>query len=200
LSNGGPDGQPARSPTSLYRQYRQQIREGAKFGIVGLTGVAVVLVGAYLLRFDLGIEKFASVTIATIAATVVTFLGNRYWSFSARQGSGARRESVVFFVLNGVGLLIQYACLGLVTDLIGLQGRLWYNIANLLGIGLGTLFRFWSYRKWIWVPPEVALARLRRGRHRKGRTAQEPRQVLAQGTAPPAARAGPLPIRQTKAG
>ncbi len=42
-------------------------------------------------------------------------------------------------------------------------------IAVNLGIGLGTLFRFWSYRKWVWVPPEIRLAQLRRGRHRKGR-------------------------------
>jgi len=42
-------------------------------------------------------------------------------------------------------------------------------VAVNLGIGLGTLFRFWSYRKWVWVPPEVSLRRLRRGRHRKGR-------------------------------
>jgi hypothetical protein len=32
----------------------------------------------------------------------------------------------------------------------GLQGKIWYNLANLCGIGLGTLFRFWSYRKWVW--------------------------------------------------
>jgi hypothetical protein len=24
------------------------------------------------------------------------------------------------------------------------------NVAFLIGIGLATLFRFWSYRKWVW--------------------------------------------------
>lgn len=205
MSSGGPAGQPERSLTGLYQRFRQQIIEGAKFGIVGLTGVVVVIVGADLLHFDLGLGKFTSLTIATVLATVVTFLGNRYWSFRNRQGGGARNESIMFFVLNGVGLLIQYACLGLVTDLIGLQGRLWYNVANLLGIGLGTLFRFWSYRKWVWVSPEVALARLRRGRHRKGRS--EPAPALgashapvspAPSAQPPAAQVTPLPTRQTK--
>ena len=58
---------------------------------------------------------------------------------------------MVFFVLNGIGLLIYYACIGL-TDLAG-QGKskLWYNVALVVGTGLGTLFRFWSYRKWVWV-------------------------------------------------
>jgi putative flippase GtrA len=200
LSSGGPSGQPARARSliGLYQRFRQQILEGAKFGIVGLTGVVVVIVGADLFRFDLGLGKFTSVTIATILATVVTFLGNRYWSFRHREGRGARNESIMFFVLNGVGLLIQYACLGLVTDLIGLQGRLWYNFANLLGIGVGTLFRFWSYRKWIWVPPDVALAKLRRGRHRKGRAAPVTDPVLPARTAP-ATHVTQLPARQGKA-
>ncbi len=174
MSGGGAARPQARPLIEMYQRFRQQLIEGAKFGIVGLVGVVVVLAGAYVLHFDVGLGKYTALTIATVAATVVTFLGNRYWSFRHRQGSGARYETIMFFVLNGVGLLIQYACLGLVTDLIGLSGRLWYTVANLFGIGLGTLFRFWSYRKWIWLPPEVHLARLRRGRHRKGRTTPVP--------------------------
>jgi putative flippase GtrA len=110
------------------------------------------------------------VTIATIVATVFTFLGNRYWSFRHREGAGTAKEGVTFFILNGVGLLIQYAVLGFSNYALGFTTRLENVIALNLGIVLGTLFRFWSYRKWVWVPPEVRLARLRHGRHRKGRT------------------------------
>ncbi|HET9897272.1 MAG TPA: GtrA family protein [Streptosporangiaceae bacterium] len=161
----------ARSLRGAYSQFRQQIHEGAKFLIVGGIGLLVVLIGSDALHFGLGLGKFTSVTIAAIAATIGTFLGNRYWSFRHRQGAGARSETIMFFLLNGVGLLIQCACIGLVNDLFGLTGRFWYTIANLAGAGIGTVFRFWSYRKWIWVPPEVHLAKLRRGRHRKGRPA-----------------------------
>jgi putative flippase GtrA len=174
LSTGGTARPAKRSLTGIYQQFRQQIHEGAKFGIVGLAGVVIVIAGADILHFELGLGKYTSLTAATVVATVFSFLGNRYWSFRHRQGSGARHETIMFFVLNAVGLLIQYACLGLVTDVAGLSSRLWYTVANLIGIGLGTLFRFWSYRKWIWVPPEVHLARLRRGRHRKGRATSIP--------------------------
>jgi len=51
--------------------------------------------------------------------------------------------------MNGVGLLIYYGCIGL-TDLFGLTGRLWYNVAIVVGTILGTLFRFFSYSKWVW--------------------------------------------------
>jgi putative flippase GtrA len=174
LTSGLGAGQATRSATELYQRFRQLIHEGAKFLVVGGIGFVVVLAGSDALHYDLGLGKFTSVTIATIVATGITFLGNRYWSFKHRQGAGARSETVLFFLLNGVGLLIQYACIFLVTDLFALSGRIWYTIANFAGVGIGTLFRFWSYRKWIWVRPEVALARLRRGRHRKGRTTPVP--------------------------
>jgi putative flippase GtrA len=155
--------------TATYLRFRQQIHEGAKFGIVGLLGLVIVLVGSDALHYELHYGKFASVTIATVLATVFTFVGNRYWSFRGREGAGARYESIMFFVLNAVGLLIQYACIGLVTDVMGLSQRFWYSVANLVGVGIGTLFRFWSYRKWVWVSPEARLAAMNRGRHRKGR-------------------------------
>ncbi len=161
-------------PPAGPRGIGQVAGEGVKFLIVGGAGVLIVLAGADVLRFGIGLGRFTSVTIATAAATVWTFVGNRHWSFRHREGAGTRAESVAFFVLNGIGLLIQYACIGVIDDVLGLSGRLWYTVALVLGIGLGTLFRFWSYRKWVWVAPEVRLARLRRGRHRKGRTVPVP--------------------------
>jgi hypothetical protein len=94
--------------------------------------------------------------VATIAATVVTFVGNRYWAFRHRERVGMGRETVLFFLFNAIGLLIQLACVAIVQDGAGLPGKLWYNLANLTGIGLGTLFRFWSYRKWVWRMQEPA--------------------------------------------
>ncbi len=153
----------------LYRRSRHVIHEGAKFLIVGAIGIGVTNLVFIPLHGPLGLGPLTSVTIATVVATVVTFLGNRYWSFRDRAGAGTAKEGMTFFVLNGVGLLIQYAVLGFSNYALGLTTKLENVIAVNLGIGIGTLFRFWSYRKWVWVPPEVRLARLRRGRHRKGR-------------------------------
>jgi putative flippase GtrA len=152
-----------------YRRFRHIIDEGAKFLVVGLIGIGVTNLVFILLHGQLGLGPLTSVTIATIVATVVTFLGNRYWSFRHREGGGTAREGATFLVLNGIGLLIQYAVLGFSNYALGLTTKVENVIAVNLGIAVGTLFRFWSYRKWVWVPPEVRLARLRRGRHRKGR-------------------------------
>jgi hypothetical protein len=69
-----------------------------------------------------------------------------------------RREAVLFFVLNVVGLLIAEAVIGLVTYVMGLRGSLEYNAASFIGTGLGTIFRFYAYRKWVFLDPEAASA------------------------------------------
>ena len=143
----------------LYERFRHLIHEMAKFGIVGLTGVVVTDVGYNLLHFSLGIGPLTSVTIATVAATFFTFTGNRYWTFRHRTRSGTGRESIMFFGLNGAALLIQYATIGFTNYALGLTDKLSNNIALLIGIGLGTLFRFWSYRKWVWAAPSAAARR-----------------------------------------
>jgi putative flippase GtrA len=160
---------PIQRAAGTYRHFRHVLHEGAKFLIVGLIGIGVTNLVFIPLHGPLGLGPLTSVTIATIVATLVTFLGNRHWSFRHREGAGTAKEGATFFFLNGIGLLIQYAVLGFSNYAFGLTTKIENVIAVNLGIGLGTLFRFWSYRKWVWVPPEVRLARLRRGRHRKGR-------------------------------
>jgi putative flippase GtrA len=137
----------------LYNRFRQLIHEGAKFLVVGAIGAILTFGLANALH---GIGKYWAITVATVVAVIATYLGNRYWSFSHRQGQGTTRDSIMFFILNGVGLLIYYACIWLIQDVGGLTSKLWYNIALVIGTGLGTLFRFWSYRKWVWTAPTAA--------------------------------------------
>jgi hypothetical protein len=50
-------------------------------------------------------------------------------------------------------LIIAEAVIGLTTYGLGLKGPLAYNAASLLGTGLGTIFRFYAYRKWVFLAP-----------------------------------------------
>ena len=108
----------------LYRRSRHVIHEGAKFLIVGAIGIGVTNLVFIPLHGPLGLGPLTSVTIATVVATFVTFLGNRYWSFRHREGGGTAKEGMTFFVLNGVGLLIQYAVLGFSNYALGLTTKL----------------------------------------------------------------------------
>ncbi len=141
------------SAQDLYERFRHLIHELAKFGVIGGIGFVVTLGGADLLRFDAGLGKYKAVTVATVIATLVTFFGNRYWTFRHRTRTGGGRESVLFFVMNGVGLLIQYVSIFMFQDVGGLSGKVWYNLANFVGIVFGTIFRFWSYRRFVWREP-----------------------------------------------
>jgi putative flippase GtrA len=134
----------------LFGQVGHLIHELAKFGVVGAVGFVVTEVGFNLLHFSAGLGLFTANVLATGAAAVVTFLGNKYWTFRHRSGLGTGRETVIFFVLNGAGALIQYACVWILQNGFDVTDKYLLNVAFLIGIGLATLFRFWSYRKWVW--------------------------------------------------
>ncbi len=142
------------SARRLYERFRQLIHEGAKFGIVGIVGVIITDGGTNLLRSTFHIGWLTANVIATIAATTFAYFASRYWTFRHRERSTMRRESVLFFFFNGVGLAIQLACLGFTVHVLGLSGKFPANVALIVGIILGTLFRFWSYRKWVWTDRE----------------------------------------------
>jgi putative flippase GtrA len=92
----------------LYVRFRQLIHEFAKFGIIGVGGLIITNVG-YALLHSHGVGPVSSATIATIVATIVAYIGNRYWSFRHRERTSVPREGLIFVVLNGIGLLIQDA-------------------------------------------------------------------------------------------
>jgi putative flippase GtrA len=138
----------------LYLRFRQLIHEAAKFGVVGVIGLIVTNVVYGLLHVRLSLGVVTATTIATIVATAVTFVGNRYWSFQHRERTGVARETVIFFVLNGIGLLIQDAVVAFNAYVLGNEHQRTAGfIALNCGIALATLFRFWSYRRFVWAAP-----------------------------------------------
>ena len=92
-------------------------------------------------------------------------MGNRYWSFRDRQHTGVTREIVVFAALNAIGLLIQDATVAFNSYALGLgHNKLAGFIALNSGIVLATLFRFWSYRHFVWLAPPAGGTRDAAGR------------------------------------
>ena len=144
---------------SLYERFRHLIGEAAKFGVVGAVGVLITNGGYGILHNTLGIGPVTSTTFATIVATAASFVANRYWSFRHRQRTGVARETVIFFILNGLALLIQDAVVAFNFYILGNHhSKAAGFIALNVGIALATLFRFWSYRKWVWLAPGAPAA------------------------------------------
>lgn len=153
--------------TALVDRFRHLGPEATKFGIVGLTGVGVQIVAANVLRYagpdHVGILEHKPTTALVLSislATVITYLGNRYWTYHHRERGSVRRELPVFVLLNAIAIAIGALCVVISQYVLGLTSWLAYNISgNVIGLGLGTLFRFWSYRRFVFtgdvrIPPE----------------------------------------------
>lgn len=88
--------------------------------------------------------------ISVCVATLVAWLDNRYWTFRRRRRSAVPRELVLFTVVNVGGLLLALVPLGVSRYLLGLDSPLADNIAaNVVGLALGTVFRFVMYRTYV---------------------------------------------------
>jgi len=123
-------------------------RQLASFGAIG--GIAFVVdVGIYnLLRSTVLDDSPIWAKVASVAvATVVAWIGNRYLTFRGERSAHALREGLLFAAMNVVGLLIAAACLAFSHYVLGYTSQLADNISgNVVGLVLGTAFRFAAYR------------------------------------------------------
>lgn len=123
------------------------------FLLVGGAGYVVDVAVFNLLGFTGPLSHWHPVvarTIAVLAAMSVTYLGNRTLTWPQHSAERRRREVFLFVVFNVLGFLVSAGMLVLSHDVLGLTGRLADNIsANVVGVGLGTCFRFVTYKRYV---------------------------------------------------
>ena len=136
-------------------------KELGKFGVIGLIAYVIDLAVFNLLRFAGGEgplfdKPLTAKVISVLVATTFAYFGNRNWTFKDRTRSSFRREYALFFVFNAVGMIISLSCLWISHYLLGFESALADNIsANVIGLILGTIFRFWGYHNWVF-PNDVS--------------------------------------------
>jgi putative flippase GtrA len=146
------------APTSP--RLRAAAAEGGKFLAVGGIGYVVDVTTFNLLRFAGGEgplydKPLTAKVLSVVLATVVTYAGNRQWTWRHRERTGYVREYALFFVLNGIAMGIAVGTLAISHYVLGFTSPLADNIAaNVVGLALGTAFRFWSYRRWVFRTPD----------------------------------------------
>ncbi|GGK66922.1 GtrA family protein [Ornithinimicrobium pekingense] len=148
----------ARIAWRLRLLYDTLSREVAKFGTVGAVAFVLDTLLYNLLVFGLpGVldgplegQPLAGKVVSASVATVFSWLGNRLWTFRHRRRAAVAHELGLFVVFNALGLAIALACLGFSRYVLDLHSQLADNIAgNGVGLVLGTLFRFWAYRTFV---------------------------------------------------
>lgn len=154
----------------LPARWQKFLREVLKFGAVGgLNGVINYAVFNVLALTVFADGQLKANVIATVVATCSSYLLNRHWTYRDRPKSAMRRESLLFFLFNAAGLVIELGVLALAKYGLGISGLLALNVAKTVGVGLATVFRFWSYRTFVFrktpatpyvpVPTEVVAKR-----------------------------------------
>jgi putative flippase GtrA len=141
-------------PSGLRTRLRALVHELGKFGTVGGIAFAIDLAIFTVLR-GTGVEPLLAKTVSTAIATTGAFFGNRFWTWRDGQHTHMARQYTTFFVLNAIGLGIALACLSI--SHYGL-GQIWPVLRSqfadtvsgqFVGTALGTMFRFWSYRRFV---------------------------------------------------
>ena len=126
---------------------------------VGAAGYVVDVTVFNLLRSSPALDDNGPLlarTIAVLVAMLVTYVGNRHFTWRHHTSAGRRREVVLFTFFNLVGFGLSAGCLVVSHHLLGLTGAWADNIsANLIGVGLGTIFRFVTYRRFVFVDGPV---------------------------------------------
>jgi putative flippase GtrA len=131
-----------------------------KFGLVGVlnTLLNLAVFNALLITVH-EVGRVKANFVATAVATVFAYVLNRYWTFKHRPSEHSRsREFLLFGFFNVVGLGIETTLIGGTVYVIGTSTIVAVNIAKIMGLVLGTIFRFWAYRTFVFRPAAAPAA------------------------------------------
>jgi putative flippase GtrA len=132
--------------------WRILLKEITAFGAIGLFCLVIDL-SIYNLLSPIGWLK--AKCVSTVVATTIAYLGNRHLSFSHRARTSLARETSFFFAINLIALVFSELVLGLFAYPLNQRSdHLVMNVVNLVTIAVGTIFRFWSYKRFVFLHPD----------------------------------------------
>jgi putative flippase GtrA len=147
-----------------------QHKELVKFAVVGGT-TFIIDTGLFLFLKHSVLESKPTVSkvIATLIATIVSYILNREWSFRTRGGRVRHHEAALFFLISGVGIIVTAAPLYASRYLFHLstpyvsaftQELADFVSAQVIGTLLAMAFRWWAFRRYVF-PHADARPRMR---------------------------------------
>jgi putative flippase GtrA len=138
--------------------YLRLVRYALKFGVVGLIGYVVdfaIFNALSLGAFGAGFwsEPIGATIVSVSVAIVITWVGNRYWTFREFRRKNVVVEFVEFLVVALIGMGISVLCVWISHYVLGFTSLVADNVAkNVVGLAIATTFRFLMYRFWVFGP------------------------------------------------
>ena len=121
-----------------------------RFTVIGLAAYATDVVVFNVLLLGAGLPSAWSKVLSSAAAIAVAFAGSRYYTWRERRSDSPWREYSLFVLFSVLAAGLQLGCLLISHDLLGLRSAVADNIsANVIGMALATLFRFWTFRTYV---------------------------------------------------
>ena len=89
--------------------------------------------------------------VASIVATIFSWLMNRLWTFRDSRSENWKREAVEFGLVNLLGILVEAGCVAFSTYVLNLRTpEASFISGTIIGTILGTILRYFLYRFWVY--------------------------------------------------
>ena len=153
----------------MSNRWRRVLTEAYRFlAVGGLATIVAFLIFNFLVHgFDAGYDAplagqpYLAFAVANVVGMTVSYRGSRTWVFRDRPPRTADGGRLMFVVINLATMLIPLACLWFSRDVLGLDDPFSDNLsANLIGLFLGMVARFYLFRTLVFRRP-VHLADLK---------------------------------------
>jgi putative flippase GtrA len=148
-----------------YRDIAVRHRELVKFALVGgITYIVDITLFTLLKTTILEPKPVTAKIVAVLLATIVSYILNREWSFRTRGGRERHHEAALFFLVCGIGMVINAIPLWISRYVLELkipqvsllaQEAADFISANVVGTLLAMAFRWWAFRKYVFPDQDV---------------------------------------------
>ena len=126
--------------------------ELGRFAVVGLAAYGTDVAVFNALRLA-EMAPVGAKAVSSVLAVAVAFTGSRRWTWPDRSGPGLVRQSALFVLLSALAAGLQLLCLVVSREVLGLRDAVSDNVsANVVGMALATVFRFWTFRTFVFAP------------------------------------------------
>jgi putative flippase GtrA len=114
-------------------------------------------IGGFVYIFDIGIFNalhyigpFKAKAISSLIAITIAYIANRHWTYRGYDKERLHKEYILFLTINLLSMALALSCLFISHYILRFHSLFADNIsANVVGVFLGTLFRFYGYRTWV---------------------------------------------------